>query len=304
MKVYIPDEDECQEVTEGLEPAPLRKAFDDAQVPKNLRGKTFDYYVGRRCDGYYYFLMSMAGSKYRLTGSDFVAFGISGIFLFSLLLTAWSDRDLTLLIPFPNSGNEDYLLAAGVFIIVFFFFFLGLWVHQLAKKDGISFIVFNRENGTVTFPKIAHREGITVPFEEVDFAVAATHTSQGGLIRNSSIRTRVCRPGHPPREELVFIHGITHEEHMDEINLICRFMDKTQPIPACLHKAIESTQSNELDMWDKHPYPKDRIFDPPLHERELAPELEADLKEIEKLLREDGFSEDYISNYVQELKDA
>lgn len=83
--------------------------------------------------------------------------------------------------------------------------------------------------------------------------------------------------------------------------MICRFMDRTMLIPACLHKIIGNNQREGIDLWEK-PYPEGRIFDPPLDEREFAPEIEADLLELADVLRSEGHTEEYIEQLIEDWK--
>jgi len=304
MKVYIPEESECQKVTEGLEPAPLSKHFDAVLVPKNPTGPTYNHYVSRQCDGYYYCMISYGGSKYRMHGVDFVCFVALGLLVTSLSLKAWFAQDWQSINPLPSSGYEDHAIVLIFWLAIALFLPLSFWTHKLAKKDAMSIVIFNRETGTVTFPEIENRAGITVPFEEVDYGVEATRTSQGSTICYAYLRTRVCRPGHPPREEPVAVYGLTHDEYVREWNLVCQFMDKTLPIPACLHQVIAANQNCGHDMWEKAPYPEHRIFDPPLHEREFAPEVEATMEELRVVLQEEeGMTESEADAFIEDWKE-
>jgi len=302
MKVYIPEESECQEVTEGLVPAQLSKRFNRLLVPKNPTGPTFNFYVRRECDGYYYFMDSCEGTESLLGLLVFLSFLFSGILFATLSIIAWRDPSFFNINPLPGSGNESHFLLAMVYMLLAIFLALGIWLYKLSKIKVRSVVIFNREAGTVAFPEIERQAGITVPFEEVDYGVRFTSPASNSITHLAYLRTRVCRPGQPPRKDQVIVNGRTEDEYIQEWNLICQFMDKTRPIPACLHQAIAANQNSGHDMWEKAPYPEHRIFDPPLHEREFAPEIEADLEELAEALQAEGHSEAYARQFIEDWK--
>ncbi|AJQ92062.1 hypothetical protein [Gynuella sunshinyii] len=245
MQMYIATEQECRAVTADLQEAPPDTDFDTFKLTKNPQGPMPIEQMNQICDGYHLGYMGIAGSRLKLGGIDLVCFMIAGIMAFGVVTAGMTEGNNA----FPWLNDEYGWFMWCIWIAGFFFFFLALWVRQLAKKDGFSYIIFSREYGTVTFPKVETDESLTVLFEDVELSVFRTIHTMGTHQWHTIIRTKTCRPGHRPRKEGISLYGSNKEEFQQEWNMIARFMDPTLSMPACLHTAITEYQKQEKDVW-------------------------------------------------------
>ncbi|AJQ92058.1 hypothetical protein [Gynuella sunshinyii] len=194
MHTYIPDEKDCITITPGLETAPADSDFDTYKLKKDPRGAIPTEPLAIPCDGYHLGYFSTAGSKLKLGGVDTGLFSLVGIILFAVIIVGLKEGNNA----FPWLNNEYGGVMWLFWSLGILFLFLGLWVRQLAKKDGFSYIIFSREYGTVTFPKVATDESLTVPFKDVELSAFRTIHTMGTHQWHTIIRTNTCRPWTTP----------------------------------------------------------------------------------------------------------
>ncbi|AJQ92065.1 hypothetical protein [Gynuella sunshinyii] len=261
MKMYVATEEECIHTTPDLEPSPEDHNFDKYKLPKQPEGSMPSGQLDLMCDGYNMGWFSMAGSRLKLGGVDTGLFAVAGAFVLGIFVVGLKEGSNA--IPWLNNEYGGGMWFFWVTTLVCFI--LALWARQQAKKDGFSYIVFSREYGTVTFPKVQNHQSLTIPFKDVELAAVNIVNNPGTQHWHIIIRSSVKRKGQKPRKEDIDMNGIMREDFQRQWNMICRFMDKDLPLPECMYSAINIYHRDKFDVWDK-PLAKDKIFNPLLTE--------------------------------------
>ena len=273
-EVQYPDCDASYTVTEGLvarKKRPHRK-LDGPFFPRDVIPLPEQSYI--ECDGKHLILLGGIDKK-----SDYIA--NTGVLIF-----------FAALVTFVVFGVPIYSFGFDIIKDIEWFwwpitaFLWGTGIYYFLKYSRTifeSFIIFNREAGTVMFPPHEGLKQFVVPFEQVECYGTMHYHSRGGKHYFTHLIAKKKPRGEKDREcPIHFSEAYGRTPVEKEWKLICTFMDKEQPIPKVFDRWINEFKRTGINVCRK-------IVDQAAYDKALAEE-EA---EETKAAREAPHASDY-----------